>query len=105
MNNPALQGGKFHLLFLFFASMMFAISVSSLFFYHLYLTGKNRTTLGKKKCLCGLWFDIFCLLESFRAPIFADGPQKEGFNLGCKQNFQQIFGKTLLKAIIPISTS
>ncbi|CAF1258400.1 unnamed protein product [Rotaria magnacalcarata] len=81
-------GGKFHLLFLFFASIMFAISVSSLFFYHLYLSGKNRTTL-----------------ESFRAPIFSDGPQKDGFNLGYKQNFQEIFGKTLLAAIIPIWTT
>ncbi|CAF1595736.1 unnamed protein product [Adineta ricciae] len=86
--NAKSTGGKFHLLFLFFASVMFAISVSSLFFYHLYLTAKNRTTL-----------------ESFRAPIFADGPQKEGFNLGCKQNFQEIFGNDLLKAFIPISTT
>ncbi|CAF1030403.1 unnamed protein product [Adineta steineri] len=88
MNNSTTPGGRFHLLFLFFASVMFAISVSSLFFYHLYLTGKNRTTL-----------------ESFRAPMFADGPQKEGFNLGWKQNFQEIFGKDLLRAFIPISTT
>lgn len=88
VDNVTSPGGKFHLLFLFFAAIMFAISVSSLFFYHLYLTGKNRTTL-----------------ESFRAPIFADGPQKEGFNLGSKLNFQQVFGKNLLHAFIPISTT
>jgi len=67
---------------------MFAISVASLFFYHLYLTAKNRTTL-----------------ESFRAPIFADGPQKEGFNLGYKQNFQEIFGKNSLRALLPFFTT
>ncbi|CAF4360119.1 unnamed protein product, partial [Adineta steineri] len=37
--------------------------------------------------------------------MFADGPQKEGFNLGWKQNFQEIFGKDLLGAFIPISTT
>jgi len=67
---------------------MFAISVSSLFFYHLFLTAKNRTTL-----------------ESFRAPIFANGPQKEGFNLGCKRNYQEIFGTSFFKSILPISTT
>ena len=86
--NATSAAGRFHILFLFFASIMFAISVSSLFFYHLFLTGKNRTTL-----------------ESFRAPIFANGPQKDGFHLGCKQNFQEIFGKRLLPALIPISTT
>lgn len=88
MNNAAPAGAKFHLLFLFFAAVMFAISVSSLFFYHLYLTGKNRTTL-----------------ESFRAPIFANGPQKEGFNLGSERNFQEIFGRDLWKAFFPIPTT
>lgn len=88
INSAKSPGGRFHLLFLFFASVMFAISVSSLFFYHLYLSGKNRTTL-----------------ESFRAPIFANGPQKEGFNLGCKENFHEIFGKNLLRALIPIYTT
>jgi len=87
-NNAAPPSGKFHLLFLFFASIMFAISVSSLFFYHLFLTAKNRTTL-----------------ESFRAPIFANGPQKEGFNLGCKRNYQEIFGTSFFKSILPISTT
>jgi hypothetical protein len=46
-NHSTPSSGQFHLLFLFFASIMFGISVSSLFFYHLFLTGKNRTTVGK----------------------------------------------------------
>jgi palmitoyltransferase len=45
------------------------------------------------------------VLESFRAPIFSNGPQKEGFNLGSKRNFQEIFGENLLKAILPIFTT
>jgi hypothetical protein len=86
--NSTPPSGKFHILFLFFASIMFAISVSSLFFYHLFLTAKNRTTL-----------------ESFRAPIFANGPQKEGFNLGSQRNFQEIFGTNFFKAFLPIFTT
>jgi palmitoyltransferase len=105
VQNPTSPGGRFHLLFLFFASVMFAISVSSLFFYHLYLTGKNRTTLGKEKVFIIINSMFLIELESFRAPIFADGPQKEGFNLGYKQNFQEIFGKNISKALIPISTT
>ncbi|XP_041622190.1 palmitoyltransferase ZDHHC20 isoform X3 [Vulpes vulpes] len=37
---------KFHVLFLFFVSTMFFISVLSLFSYHCWLVGKNRTTIA-----------------------------------------------------------
>ncbi|CAF3318806.1 unnamed protein product [Rotaria socialis] len=82
------SSGKFHLLFLFFVAIVFAISISSLFFYHLFLIGKNRTTV-----------------ESYRTPVFTNGPQKDGFDLGFKQNFQEIFGNNFMKAIAPIYTT
>lgn len=82
--------GRFHLLFLFFVSIMFAISVFSLLAYHIYLVARNCTTL-----------------ESFRAPIFhATGqPDQNGFNVRIRDNFQQVFGTNLLLAVLPIKSN
>lgn len=39
--------GRFHVMFLFFVSGMFGASLGCLFLYHIYLTSRNRTTIGK----------------------------------------------------------
>uniref|UniRef100_A0A1I8PRL7 Palmitoyltransferase n=1 Tax=Stomoxys calcitrans TaxID=35570 RepID=A0A1I8PRL7_STOCA len=81
--------GRFHILFLFFVSLMFAISLVSLFGYHIYLVLKNRTTL-----------------EAFRAPIFrVGGADKNGFNLGKFANFQEVFGDNWKLWFLPIYSS
>ncbi|XP_071043580.1 palmitoyltransferase ZDHHC20-B isoform X2 [Parasteatoda tepidariorum] len=80
--------GRFHILFIFFVSVMFAVSLISLFCYHCYLVSVNRSTL-----------------ESFRHPIFRTGPEKDGFSLGRRANFTEIFGEEKSKWFLPVHSS
>ncbi|CAL2036902.1 unnamed protein product [Caenorhabditis brenneri] len=80
--------GRFSLVFLLFLSCMFSLSLSFLFFYHLYLTAKNRTTV-----------------ESFRAPMIDGKYAKDAFNHGVKANYREIFGPHPLYWFLPISSS
>ncbi|XP_068991350.1 palmitoyltransferase ZDHHC15B isoform X3 [Neodiprion pinetum] len=80
--------GKFHLLFLFCVALMFAVSLTSLFFYHCYLILHNRSTL-----------------EAFRPPMFRTGKDKDGFSLGRYNNFQEVFGDNSRLWFLPVFTS
>ena len=35
---------------------------------------------------------LYVYTEAFQTPIFATGPDRNGFNLGCRRNFLEIFG-------------
>uniref|UniRef100_M4AF53 Palmitoyltransferase n=1 Tax=Xiphophorus maculatus TaxID=8083 RepID=M4AF53_XIPMA len=79
---------KFHILFLFFVAALFFISIVSLYSYHMWLVGKNRTTI-----------------EAFRGPVFANGPDKNGFSLGFKRNIADVFGEEAKYWIFPVFSS
>jgi len=82
------SSGHFNILFLFFVSSMFSISLSSLLGYHIYLVLNNRTTL-----------------EAFRAPVFRRGPDKDGYNLGKRGNLWQVFGSEGWSLFLPVFSS
>ncbi|XP_053129359.1 palmitoyltransferase ZDHHC15 [Hemicordylus capensis] len=79
---------KFHVLFLLFVAIMFFVSLMFLFGYHCWLVGRNRSTL-----------------EAFSPPVFQNGPDKNGFNLGFVKNLQQVFGEEKRLWLLPIESS
>uniref|UniRef100_A0A0X3PT62 Palmitoyltransferase n=1 Tax=Schistocephalus solidus TaxID=70667 RepID=A0A0X3PT62_SCHSO len=80
---------RYNFLFVFFVAIMFGLSQLILFCYHIYLLSQNRTTL-----------------ESFRAPTFrVIGVDKSGFNIGCRQNFKEVFGDRWGLWLLPVFTS
>lgn len=82
---------------------MFAVSLISLFSYHIYLTLYNRSTLGRLFELINNSY-IDSILESFRTPYFQSGPDKDAYNLGKFANFQEVFGDNKYYWVLPIFT-
>ena len=58
--------------------------------------------------LCNLFIPLSSNLgffaESFRAPVFQTGPDKDGFSLGSGANFAEVFGDNRLRWFLPVFT-
>ncbi|KAI6237833.1 Palmitoyltransferase [Aphelenchoides besseyi] len=78
---------SFGLVFLPFLAFLFGISIACLFFYHVYLVLKNRTTI-----------------EQWSPPHFENGPDPNAYNVGAFRNFKQIFGDSKLYWLFPVSS-
>uniref|UniRef100_A0A673GWG4 Palmitoyltransferase n=1 Tax=Sinocyclocheilus rhinocerous TaxID=307959 RepID=A0A673GWG4_9TELE len=92
-NGPA----KFHVLFLLFVALMFFVSKKAFLLID----------------LCGsyFWCGLFnlkersCFSEAFSAPVFQNGPDRNGFNVGLSRNLRQVFGEDKKLWFIPVFTS
>jgi len=83
-----LGSAKYHILFVFFISILFSLSVSSLFWYHIWLVVHNRSTL-----------------EQFRAPIYENNvSDSNGWSLGKLNNIREVFGTNMLLWLLPLQT-
>ncbi|KAH7966951.1 hypothetical protein HPB49_020881 [Dermacentor silvarum] len=67
-------------------AVAFSVSVGSFFHFHVTLLALNRTTL-----------------ESLRSPLFVD--KGDTFNIGCSNNFVEVFGRSRLLWLFPVFTS
>ncbi|KAG6448131.1 hypothetical protein O3G_MSEX005345 [Manduca sexta] len=110
----AASTGRYHIVFAFFVSLMFAISLGSLFGYHCYLVANNRTTLDmliNYRRLSSPTGQILNKMlktlvnEAFRAPMFRSGADKNGFSIGAFNNFKEVFGNSPNLWLVPVFTS
>lgn len=104
---------RFNTLFLFFLVICFAMAVSGLLLYHVYLVCKNKTTIGGQGRWAGQVGGVGGLckhlltpppLENMEPPHFPDGPDNKMYDLGCRSNLRQVFGSNVLLALLPMFT-
>lgn len=60
--------------------------------------------LYKVKTLLNKTSYFYFIKEAFSAPVFQNGPDKDGFNAGFRKNLQQVFGEEKKYWLIPVFT-
>jgi palmitoyltransferase len=88
VGNTQADMGGLHIVFLFIVAVLFAICVLTLFGYHCFLLACNKSTI-----------------EAYQPPVFPSGPDKDGFNIGCYNNFIQVFGRDKRYWLLPFYSS
>ncbi|CAL8084285.1 unnamed protein product [Calicophoron daubneyi] len=78
----------FNVFFLFVISLVFVLALILLLGFQLIILLKNKSTL-----------------ENFRAPRFRKSREQSGFDVGCKANFLQVFGRKPSLWWFPVFTS
>uniref|UniRef100_A0A8D2JAI7 Palmitoyltransferase n=1 Tax=Varanus komodoensis TaxID=61221 RepID=A0A8D2JAI7_VARKO len=91
---------KFFLLFLFY-SLLYCLFVAATVLQY-FIKFWTRFLISKF-----VQFVLFfvCGTEAFRAPMFRNGPDKNGFSLGCSKNLREVFGDEKKYWLLPIFTS
>ncbi|CAM4517197.1 unnamed protein product [Leuciscus chuanchicus] len=97
---------KFFLLFLSYSMIYCVFIASTVFQYFLkFWVGDLPNGSAKFHVLFLLFVALMFFVKAFSAPVFQNGPDRNGFHVGLSRNLQQVFGEDKKLWFIPVFTS